>query len=123
MIQTVSKTLNTALERQPPESLYHYTTGPGLLGIVGSRELWATSIHYMNDAQEFALALQVASYCLHTARKHVNTEDESALLDRMVQDLERVAKLIVCVVSFSAAHDQLGCVPGCVEIRIFGIHA
>jgi hypothetical protein len=107
MIQTVSKTLNTALERQPPESLYHYTTGPGLLGIVGSREMWATSIHHMNDAQEFALALQVASYSLHVARKDVNTEEESALLDWMCQALKQVAEQNVCVLSFSELSDQL----------------
>jgi hypothetical protein len=33
--------------------LWHYTTASGLLGIVSSQELWATSIFYLNDAQEY----------------------------------------------------------------------
>jgi hypothetical protein len=107
MFQTISNTLNRALTRQPPESLYHYTTGPGFLGIVASKEIWATSIHYMNDAKEFSLALEVAHSRLHAAREGVKTEEESALLDRMIQELERVAQVNVCVVSFSEVPDQL----------------
>jgi hypothetical protein len=107
MSQTVSNTLNRALIRQPQEWLYHYTTGPGFLGIVASKEIWATSIHYMNDAKEFALALEVAHFCLHAVRKGVKTEEESALLDRMIQQLEWVAQVNVCVVSFSEVPDQL----------------
>lgn len=107
MSQTVSNTLARALTRQPPESLYHYTTGPGFLRIVASKEIWATSIHYMNDAREFSLALEVAHSRLHAAREDIKTEEESALLDRMIQDLERVAQVNVCVVSFSELPDQL----------------
>lgn len=33
--------------------LYHYTSGNGLLGIISSDSLWATNIHFMNDAHEF----------------------------------------------------------------------
>lgn len=32
--------------------LYHYTTASGLLGIVRSQELWATSISFLNDNEE-----------------------------------------------------------------------
>lgn len=36
----------------PAETLYHYTTFKGLLGIVASRCLWASEIRYMNDSAE-----------------------------------------------------------------------
>ena len=36
----------------PKERLYHYTSFTGLLGIVGSKGLWATDIRYMNDSAE-----------------------------------------------------------------------
>ncbi|MFH0781153.1 MAG: DUF2971 domain-containing protein [Pseudomonadota bacterium] len=36
----------------PRERLYHYTSFTGLLGIVGSRALWASDIRYMNDSAE-----------------------------------------------------------------------
>lgn len=38
--------------RAQPETLYHYTTVEGLLGIVRSRSLWVTDVEFMNDAQE-----------------------------------------------------------------------
>jgi hypothetical protein len=41
----------------PPETLYHYTTQDGLLGIIQSRSLWATNVSYMNDSTEFDLFL------------------------------------------------------------------
>jgi hypothetical protein len=37
---------------RPRETLYHYTTLEGLLGIVSSRGLWASDIRYMNDSAE-----------------------------------------------------------------------
>ncbi len=36
----------------PRERLYHYTSFTGLLGIVGSKALWASDIRYMNDSAE-----------------------------------------------------------------------
>ena len=33
--------------------LWHYTTAPGLHGILTSQQLWATNIFYLNDAEEF----------------------------------------------------------------------
>jgi hypothetical protein len=39
--------------------LYHYTTMSGLLGIVESKKLRATDIHYMNDANEFKHGLAI----------------------------------------------------------------
>jgi hypothetical protein len=40
--QTMSKT----------NTLFHYTTAAGLLGILSSSSLWATDLHFLNDAQE-----------------------------------------------------------------------
>lgn len=37
---------------KPQERLYHYTSFSGLVGIVGSRSLWASDIRYMNDSAE-----------------------------------------------------------------------
>jgi hypothetical protein len=43
-----------------PPLLYHYTDATGLLGIVQSRAIWATHIRYLNDAQEFDYAADLA---------------------------------------------------------------
>jgi hypothetical protein len=39
-----------------PESLYHYTDAAGLLGILSTRKLWATDVHFLNDEQETTYA-------------------------------------------------------------------
>jgi hypothetical protein len=36
-----------------PKALYHYTSQAGLIGIVKSMKLWATSIRYLNDSREY----------------------------------------------------------------------
>ena len=36
----------------PQETLYHYTSFKGLLGIVDSGVLWASDVRYMNDSAE-----------------------------------------------------------------------
>jgi hypothetical protein len=37
---------------QPPDTIFHYTTADGLLGIVKSNRLWASDVLYMNDSTE-----------------------------------------------------------------------
>lgn len=49
MIQNITARLYAD---RPRETLYHYTTLKGLLGIVSSRCLWASDIRYMNDSAE-----------------------------------------------------------------------
>jgi hypothetical protein len=34
------------------DTLFHYTTAAGLLGILNSSTLWATDLRFLNDAQE-----------------------------------------------------------------------
>src|ERR1700678_3239878 len=43
-----------------PETLYHYTTQRGFLGIVSSGSMWASSIQHLNDASEFLYASKLA---------------------------------------------------------------
>ena len=43
----------------PLRTLYHYTTQAGLLGILDSKEIWASEIQYLNDATEFRNGLDV----------------------------------------------------------------
>lgn len=49
MIQEITSRLYSDT---PQERLYHYSTFAGLLGIVGSKTLWASDIRYMNDSAE-----------------------------------------------------------------------
>lgn len=47
------------LHSDPPESLYHYTTAQGLLGILESGRLWASNSRFMNDPSEIVYATQL----------------------------------------------------------------
>jgi len=42
------------------ETVYHYTSLNGFLGIIGSRSLWATNAAYLNDAAEINHAIDFA---------------------------------------------------------------
>ena len=48
----ISRITEALFSEQPQETLYHYTSLSGVLGIVGSRTLWASDIRYMNDSAE-----------------------------------------------------------------------
>ncbi len=49
MIQEITEKL---FSDKPSETIYHYTTFSGLLGIISSGALWASDIRYMNDSAE-----------------------------------------------------------------------
>ncbi len=44
---------------QPPDTIFHYTTAEGLLGIVKSNRLWASDLLYMNDSTEVEYGRQM----------------------------------------------------------------
>lgn len=39
-----------------PESVFHYTSAAGLLGILNARQIWLSDIDFLNDAQEMKYA-------------------------------------------------------------------
>jgi DUF2971 family protein len=44
-------------DQEPPAILYHYTSRPGLQGILEAKTIWASEARYLNDARELATAL------------------------------------------------------------------
>ncbi|HEY7170457.1 MAG TPA: DUF2971 domain-containing protein [Vicinamibacterales bacterium] len=48
-----------ALHEKPPATLYHYTTADGLIGILQSRQIWATNVRFMNDTSELAYGIRM----------------------------------------------------------------
>lgn len=45
--------------QQAPSTLYHYTGIAGLLGMAGSRSVWASNAYYLNDSREVVHACDV----------------------------------------------------------------
>lgn len=87
--------------------LHHYTSGNGLLGIFESDSVWATQIHYLNDAKEFGHAIDQARNHLHTISHQSDDATHRALCQGLSDSLERIERLSIYVACFSAMEDSL----------------
>ena len=95
------------LERQtPPATLYHYTVGSAFLGIVRTKELWATHTQFLNDRTEFSHAVALVREIIKSLRD-TSTAVESQILDEMSDGLDGLESINVCVVCFSTVADDL----------------
>ena len=45
--------------QKAPPILYHYTAADGLLGMLQSRQMWATNVRFMNDTSELAYGIRL----------------------------------------------------------------
>lgn len=82
-----------------PSTLYHYSGQTGLLGIVQTRELWATKIQYMNDATEFGLALGMMRQELEnisTSTHHPGQKAAAIKLQKSLQGIEDINIFAAC---------------------------
>jgi hypothetical protein len=89
-----------------PSELFHYTSGPGVIGIHESHQLWASSIQYLNDTTEFQFALDKVWHVLYRATL---TKDQRLypLWDFLKDEAMRLRDPTVCVFSLSELDDDL----------------
>jgi hypothetical protein len=108
--------LNDVLSRKPDKPLYHYTTQKGLLGIVESRQIWATHTQYLNDRREYLHAVDLVREEIKRLLDEVVASDpprphysaRGDALARMRSALSMSPQSInVCVCSFSEERDSL----------------
>lgn len=52
-------TLAQFLAQRPSGPLYQYTNADGLIGILDRKELWASNVMHLNDAQEFRQGIKM----------------------------------------------------------------
>jgi hypothetical protein len=97
--------------RRRNQILYHYTDANGLLGIVKSRELWATHILHLNDSSEYSHAVQVAA---KQTKKGLLSAELTEALKMLVpastvnpEEVNETAPCLPFVVSLSQNGDQL----------------
>src|ERR1700682_5629445 len=93
--------------RQSAGLIYHYTSQAGLLGIVRTKQIWATSAHYQNDSKEFQYALELSRGIIANLRAYSMPAEEERLLRAMRNALESIKNLNIFVTSFSEHEDQL----------------
>ncbi|MEX2374394.1 MAG: DUF2971 domain-containing protein [Dehalococcoidia bacterium] len=102
-----SPALVALLNRKPPQRLYHYTSVGGIDGIARSKVVWASAAQYMNDAQEFRLALDIARRLLRKEADAAESRARAFILDYLSEQLERAEQLEICVFSLSEDGDLL----------------
>jgi hypothetical protein len=105
-VELGSTTFEKLQRIEPPNVLYHYTDQTGLLGILTSGELHATKVQYMNDSTEFGRAVDLAK---NRMKAHVAnmTEEDRQILEYVIDNLDRISYINVCVVSFCKNPDLL----------------
>jgi hypothetical protein len=91
---------------KPPESLYHYTSPGGIIGIITSEKIWATNIRYLNDFKELVEASDIALTLLSDFIQDTDYSDLKELLIEMREKVGTTAsRYYVC--SFSEDKDSL----------------
>lgn len=84
MIDAITRSLFTTV---PRETLYHYTSLAGLLGIIGSRVLRASDIRYMNDSAELRHTLDLLNK--QVTRRILGGVDHPELMNAFLDWLSR----------------------------------
>lgn len=78
---------NGCFDFQPDQIVWHYTDGPGLLGIIQSSQLFATQVSALNDAKETKHASELFLNAIRNLKETRNSEpDVVALLDHIIQN-------------------------------------
>jgi hypothetical protein len=88
-----------------PVLLYHYTSAEGFLGILKSKEIWATKISYLNDSKELNHASDLCKEYLKIRKERDEISDE--LCEDLLDLLNRIGNTNVCVCSFTQNGDLL----------------
>jgi len=104
--QHVTAELQEHIDREPPALLCHYTNQYGLLGIVSTGEIWATSVNNLNDRMEFEYAKELAS-SLILARIETEPDERKKRHLGYLHNAAGNAGINICVSSWSSRIDDL----------------
>lgn len=88
-------------------NLYHYADQNGFMGIIENKEIWATKIQYLNDENEYKLALRLAKNYLVDLLSNETSAKDKARLDKLIKSLKRINDINICVCSLSEQGDLL----------------
>ncbi|HHT9104390.1 MAG TPA: DUF2971 domain-containing protein [Candidatus Wujingus californicus] len=102
----VTEELQRHIDREPPPLLHHYTNQYGLLGIVSTGEIWATSVNDLNDRKEFEYAKDLAESLISSRIKEESDELKRKHLGYL-RNAAVSAGINICVSSWSSRADDL----------------
>ncbi len=87
--------------------LYHYTDQSGFIGIIENREFWATKIQYLNDENEYKLAIQLSKEYLEELINGTKVKITIEKFKYYIDQIKSVSDMHVCVCSLSEEGDLL----------------
>lgn len=89
-----------------PDTVYHYTSLEGLIGIIENRSVWMTDYGYLNDRQELSYGISLLSDSLN---KMLENDIQPHVKDLLVEWKNKIKKTPnrVCITSFSSDGDSL----------------
>ncbi len=93
--------------QQPPRSIFHYTTQKGILGIIQTREMWATQVHFLNDKNEVFLTFKLIERELKKQIARVRSPEIKTVLQAIKRQLNVIDQGHICIGSFCEAGDLL----------------
>src|SRR3989344_186945 len=102
----VTEELQEHIDREPPSLLCHYTNQHGLLGIVSTGEIWATSVNNLNDRKEFEYAKELTNSLISARIENESDERKKRHLGYL-RNAAGNAGINICVSSWSSRIDDL----------------
>lgn len=76
------------LPEMPPRVLTHFTTVPGLLGIIENNEFWVSNVSFLNDKAELIHGIKVAEKVLSDVFDSQDRDLDVGLRERILQAIE-----------------------------------
>lgn len=87
--------------------LYHYTNHDGLIGILRSKSIWATKIHFFNDYKEFKHSIETSNIILSDKREMNPPPILQSLYEVIEKKLESIRRINIFVSSLTERGDLL----------------
>jgi hypothetical protein len=103
---TAQESIEIVFNSAPPETLYHYTSQAGLLGIINTKAIWVTHSEYLNDRSEFIHAVEIIRLELEDRIRAAGGRNK-AVWQAMLDGIEGHGVMNICVCSFSEDRDSL----------------
>jgi hypothetical protein len=91
--------IDALLNQTPDKHLFHYTSAHGLLGILDTRSIWASSVYHLNDSKEFRYPMDLMIERLQNRIKHEhgpNNETYGVVLKTLTDLTHRVQAFVAC---------------------------
>ena len=106
-VDTNKIAIKSIYDPDQPQWLYHYTSIYGVEGILTSKSIWASLLHFMNDSREWLYGLDLVRQYLQNQASVREDRNWLAFIGGLSESLGRIQGMNICVFSLSAESNQL----------------